>query len=115
MDFYSALEDFSASLKAMKVAEIACVGASDADADAARLAWSKAKQGAQETGLRLLEAPARSPADLVMKAKALRLRCPDVSIEQRSLSGVGDSASEEQRFALTAMRYIVRDLMALAS
>ena len=116
MNFYAALDDFGASLKAMKAAEIAYVGAIGTEAaDDARAAWSRAAEASRKSGVRLLAAPARSPADLVMKAKALRLHCPDgVTIEQPVTLG-GELPMEDAPLQVLAVHYIIRDLIAFAA
>jgi hypothetical protein len=116
MNFYLALEDFGAALKAMKAAEIAYVGAIGTDeAEIAQDAWTKACEASRKSGVRLLAAPARSPADLVMKAKALRLHCPDgVMIEERMTLGAGAPPPKDAPLQALALHYIVRDLMAFA-
>ena len=115
MNFYAALDDFGASLKAMKAAEIAYVGAiGTEDADHARAAWNMAAEASRKSGVRLLAAPARSPADLVMKAKALRMHAPDRIEIAAPITLGGDQPPRDAPFPVVALHFLVRDLLALA-
>ena len=115
MTISDALDEFCAALKARKAAEIAYVGASEpTQRAAARENWSEAIGAAIDAGLRLLEMRARSPADLVMKAKALRMHAPDRIEIAAPITLGGDQPPRDAPFPVVALHFLVRDLLALA-
>jgi len=116
MRLTDALDDFEASLKNRKAAEIDCVGAVGfAASEAAHRKLVAADERVRLSGLRLLEAPARNAADLVVKAKALRWQCPDgVSIERPVVLAGPEPPSADSSFGVLSVHYILRDALALS-
>jgi hypothetical protein len=107
-----ALDEFGASLKNRKAAEIRYVSTSS---ESAREELLAAVERVRTSGLQLLAAPARNAADLVLKAKALRWQCPDgVPIEQSVVLAGAEPPRPDSSFAVLAAHYILRDALALA-
>ena len=114
MKISSAFERFEAALKAMRAAEIAALGAEDEVECPAAARLRSSREEAQSAAIALWSLPARGPADLVIKARALRWHFPDgVEIKEQAQLGVGEPAPDMTHGAL-AVHYIIRDLMALA-
>lgn len=116
MDLDAALGAFGASIKARKAAEINYLGATDPDARAvARRDWVQAVDTSRDCGLRLLAAPIRHPADLVIKARALRWHCDGaIRIENPVEIGGAQELAEDTPFEIVALHYLARDLFQLA-
>ncbi len=116
MNFDAALDAFDASLKTRKAAEIVYLGASDPDhSAAAKRIWIEAIEASRACGLRLLAAPVRNPADLVVKARALKWHCPDsVRIERPVEFGGAHPPAGDAPFEIMALHYLTRDLFQLA-
>ena len=116
MNLDAALDAFDASLKARKAAEIIYLGASDPeDRAVARRNWMQAIETSRACGLRLLAAPIRNPADLVVKARALKWHCPDsVRVDQPSEFGGARPPHDDSPFEILALHYLTRDLFQLA-
>ena len=114
MKISRAFDTFEAALKAMRAAEIAALGASGEDRIPAAERLRSARDDVEAAAIALWALPARGPADLVIKARALRWHCAEgVEIDAPMTLGHGEPAAEVHPSALAA-HYLLRDLLALA-
>lgn len=114
MKISHAFDTFEAALKSMRAAEIAALCAPGEQRNPAAEHLQSARNKAEAAAIALWALPARGPADLVIKARALRWHCADgVEIETPMTLGHGEPAPGTQACALAA-HYLLRDLLALA-
>lgn len=114
MKISRAFDTFEAALKAMRASEIAALYASGEERVPAAERLQSARNDVEAAAIALWALPALGPADLVIKARALRWHCADgVEIDTPMTLGHGDPAAQAQPCALAA-HYLLRDLLALA-
>ncbi len=115
MKISKAFDSFEASLKSMRAAEIAALGAREPDGRDAAAAVADSLEHVRAAALRLWALPARGPSDLVLKARALRWHFPDgIEIGHPARLGAGDHVADDAPLGTLAVHYIVKDLLTLS-
>lgn len=115
MKISQAFENFEAALKVRTAAEIASLSArGDAAEGEAASDLRQATHRLQDATLGLMNVPATGPADLVIKARAIRCHFPNgIEIERAATLG-GPIPVTDASFAVAILDRLVRDLLALA-
>ncbi|HMN72979.1 MAG TPA: hypothetical protein PKA55_14035 [Rhodoblastus sp.] len=114
MNVSRAFDGFEAALKCMRAAEIAALGAREAQKNDAAQDLAACLGDVRDASIQLWALPARGPTDLVLKARALRWHFPDgVEISDSARLG-GEPPTQDAPLGEVAVHYIVRDLLALS-
>ncbi len=114
MKISQAFDGFESALKSMRAAEIAALGARDADLGKAADELAASLDNVRKAAIRLWALPASGPSDLIPKARALRWHFPDgVEVGPALKLGV-DEPTQDAPLATIAVHFIVKDLLALS-